>query len=174
VSDEPLRSQLMLPPVPGRGIFSQRGWVMTFEENFIFVSDGVNAHVFNPEFFESRPYTIQGAQGLEDGFWVACERGLFWTQTGGSSPTEWVTTQKDNREYAFGSAKYPGYLIPAIETSSDVALFASSEGLVVGLPNGELLPAIMQDISWEVSGKRASFTLLHTGAYNHIAVSLND
>jgi hypothetical protein len=174
VSDEPLRTQFMLPPIPGRGIFSQRGWVMTFEENFIFVSDGVNAHVFNPEFFEARPYAIQGAQGLESGFWVACERGLFWTQTGGDSPAEWVTTQKDNRDYAFGSAKYPGYLLPTLNASSDVALFASSEGLVVGMPNGELIPAIMQDIRWDVEGKRASFALLHDDVYNHVIVSLNE
>lgn len=158
VSEEPLRTQFFSPPIPGDGLFSYRGMMMIYADQYIFPSYGANTHLYEiSDIIEARPGNVIGGVGLNTGFWTTTANGAFWTQ--GATPDEWQTWQRDSRAYASGGTTVPGYFFPMLETSESVALFASEDGLMAGMPNGQLLPMTYERLRLDVDGKRADFSI---------------
>jgi len=171
VSEEPLRTQFLSPPVAADGMFSYRGLLILFAENILFPSYGVNAHLYEiGDVMEARPTNVKGGGGLNDGFWTVCERGAFWTS--GDTPDNWKTWQKDNRRYATGSLVLSGSLIPALEVSENVALFVSEHGLIAGLPGGALRPLTIDRLPLDVAGKTTSIIYCESGDLRQVLFSL--
>lgn len=156
VSEEPLRTQFLSPPLPADGLFSYRGSLVLFAEDALFPSYGVNAHLYEvADIIESRPSVVLAGAGLDDGFWTICEDGAYWTT--GDVPENWQTWRKDSRSYAAGALVLEGSLIPSLQVSANVALFVSSTGIVAGLPGGTLVPLPDEDaLRLDVQDKRAS------------------
>lgn len=155
ISERPLRTQFLTPPVAGDGLFSYRGSLVLFADNFLFPSYGLNTHLYEiTEVQEARPTTVLAGAGLDTGFWTVCEGGAFWTV--GDTPENWQTWQRDSRVYAAGSLVLSGSLLPKLRTSDDVVLFVSSRGLVAGLSSGTLVPLHEDQLSIDVLGKQAS------------------
>ena len=171
VSEEPLRTQHLSPPLPADGMFSYRGLLVLFADNFLFPSYGPNAHLYEiTDIIESRPTKILAGVGLSDGFWVVCEDGAFWTS--GADPESWQTWRRDNRAYAAGSLVLSGTLIPELNTPLGVALFVSEHGLVAGMPGGAIYPLMQDKIHLEVAGKRASIAYREVGDLRQVVWSL--
>lgn len=162
VSEEPLRTQFLAPPLAGDGLFSYRGVLVLFAETFLFPSYGVNTHLFEiADVIEARPTQVLAGAGLADGFWTLCEDGAYWTT--GDVPENWQTWQRDERTYAAGALVLSGSLLPALQTPMDVALFVSEHGLVAGLPGGALMPLQQDRLRLDVAGKRASIVYSEQG-----------
>jgi len=172
ISEEPLRTQFLSPPIPGTGIFSFKGMIITFVDNYLLPSFGVNHHLFEiTEIAEARPTDILSGAGLATGFWTVCETGAFWT-AGAEIPEAWQTWQRDNREYAKGTVVIPGSFIPRLKLAENIALFVSEDGLMAGLPDGSLIPLTADKQRISVSGLRASFAYRRHTNYNQILFSL--
>ena len=173
VSEEPLRTQHLSPPLPADGLFSYNGQLVLFAENFLFPSYGVNAHLFEiADILEGRPTTVIAGAGLDDGFWTLCADSAYWT-TGGPAPEDWVTRQRDTRLYAAGSLVLPGRFIPQLGVASNVAVFVSEDGLTFGLPDGTILAPQQGQIHIDVVGKRASIVFKKQDNLRQILFTLN-
>lgn len=171
-SEEFLRTQHLSPPIAGDGLFAYNGMIIIYAENYLFPSLGANHHLYEiSETIEARPRNILAGAGLNTGFWTVCDKGAYWTT--GNVPEDWTTKEKDSRKYAKGSLVLPGYLIPGGDLGSDlVALFVSEDGLIVGLPSGELKPLMKERIKLDVSGKEASIVYNETSDLKQILFSL--
>jgi hypothetical protein len=171
VSEEPLRTQFLYPPIPGSGIFSYRGYLMTFVDNAIFPSHGVNYSLFDVmRRLETRPTDVRAGAGLRSGFWTVCERGAFWTT--GEKPEDWRTVKLDDRKYAAGTVIHQGHQLPALEVVSDFALFVSEDGLMAGLEDGRLRSLTQDRLYLDVEGKRAQFALCRNGDLRQVLFNL--
>jgi len=147
--------QFCSPPIGCDGIATYRGRILIWIDNEIYPSRAGIPHLFPVEnAVDQRPTNVLAVAGLSEGFWSICEDGAYWTQ---GSLGEWATRRRDgNRAYAAGSLVVPGYLIPALQTNEEVALFMSSDGLVAGLPTGQLVPLTFERLSVDVDGKRVT------------------
>jgi hypothetical protein len=173
-SRTPLKTQHLRGPVPGRGIFSYRNALCTFKDEWVFVQSGLSAHLFATNRDVLRlPFEIKAAQGLETGVWIATNDGMFW-MTGDSVPTL-RHDQKDGEQYATGSVLWPGYRVPRLQTSGQIALFCNKDGLVAGLPSGQLVP-LTRDYyrPGSVAGKRVSIAYAEHEDLKQILVALTD
>lgn len=156
LSFEPIRTQHLSPPIPADCLFSYRGMVILGIENGIFPSLGLYTHVYDIANAQNYfPADVVGGAGLDNGFWTATEKGIFWTT--GDTPENWNTVQVDTREYAKGSIVLPGYLFPEIKEPDEVAFFLSEHGLMVGDGKGNLTPHTIDRLHIEVKDKTASF-----------------
>lgn len=171
VSDEPLRTQFMSPPIPGDGLFSYNGSIITFKDNYLYPSWGAAVHLFGiTAVVETRPTNVLAGAGLDNGFWTVCERGAFWTT--GAMPADWVTRQRDDREYAQGVLVLNGGLVPRLKTFERVALFISEDGLMAGMPDGTLLPLTDSVQRLDISGLRASIVYHEHDDFDQILFNL--
>ncbi len=170
VSEEPLRTQHYSPPIPGDGMFSYHGMMITFSGTYLFPSFGPAIHLYKlDETAESRPSNIVAGAGLRDGFWTVCDQGAYYTA--GDIPGGWETIQKDTRRYAKGSLVLPGTLLP-LEVTDNVALFVSEDGLMAGLPGGTMIPLTADKHRLDVEGKSASIVYREKDNFNQILWSL--
>jgi len=171
VSKEPIRTHIFSPPIPGDGMFSYQGMMITFSGQYLFPSFGPNVHLYElDKTAEGRPSDILAGAGLRGGFWTVCERGAFFTA--GEVPGSWGTSQKDNRKYAAGVLVLPGSKIPALKVMDNIALFVSENGLMVGFPDGTLLPLTDDKHRLDVEGKTASIVYCEKDNFNQILWSL--
>ena len=155
VSVQVLKNQHLSPPIAPDCLFDFNGMLMLGVENAVFPSVGLNHHLFDigrsQEYF---PGKVLAGVGLKDGFWTATEQGLYWTS--GSDPGSWDTDSRDSRKYAKGSRKLAGHLIPFLKVAQPVAVFVSEDGLVFGLPEGQLVIPHQDQLVLDVEGKKAS------------------
>ena len=171
VDDTLIPHQHISPPIPGDGIFSYGGLVIMFEGRYLRPSYGEAIHLFEiDQTEEDRPSDILAGGGLKDGFWTICEDGAFWTV--GGLPEEWDTKRKDSRKYAKGAMVLPGSLLPALKTTENVALFVSEDGLMVGMPDGSLIPWTDDKHRLDVEDKTASIVFFRNTNFNQILFTL--
>lgn len=155
VSEEPLRTQFLVPPLPTDVLFSYRGMLVLGVDEYLFPSYGVNAHLYEVgEVLEARPEPILAGAGLDDGFWAVTANGAFWTT--GTAPETWQTWRRNDLNFAAGSLVLDGSLIPKLETNKEIALFVSEHGLVAGLPGGVLVQLQQDRLHLDVTAARAS------------------
>ena len=173
VSDEPLRTQHLSPPIAANALWSHGGLLMLGVEDVVFPSYGVNAHLFEiTSTLEAYPYDIQAGAGLDGGFWVVTQGGAFWTA--GDTPESWKTRQFSDLAFAAGSLVVEGALIPKLQVQTKVALFVSELGLTVGLPGGGLIHLTQDRLPVDVEDKRAFITYREMGDLRQILFALED
>ncbi len=171
VSEEPIRTQFFSPPIPGAGMFSFHGMIITFNGKWLYPSFGPAVHHYKlDETAESRPSDVVAGAGLNGGFWVVCEQGAY--HTAGGVPGAWATNQKDSRKYAAGSLVISGTLLPGLKVMDNIALFVSEDGLMAGLSDGSLIPLTDDKHRLDVEGKDASIVYAEKDNFNQILWSL--
>lgn len=172
VSTEQVRTQHLSPPIPADVLFSYRGMLILGIEDYIFPSLGLYHHLYEVQnTLQQYPATVKAGAGLDNGFWVVTAEGAFWTS--GNIPSEWNYTKKDSRKYASGVLIKSGTLFPKLETSEEVAFFVSEDGLVAGLPNGDLLPITQDKLKINVDNKRASIIYREVDQFRQLLFTLN-
>jgi len=162
VSTRPLRTQHRRGPIPGDGIFSYMGYLVIYRDGVAFRSTGLTPTLWNirEDVFVVPENIIEG-KGLLGGFWLLTQNSA-WFFAG--EPGNWRNQRVDaQRKYAAGSAVYPGTRFPQLQTVQEVAVFLSSEGPVVALGDGSLLPLTPERMKLDVAGKRAQFTMREHG-----------
>jgi len=170
--DAKLKTQGFSPVIPGDGIFSYQGMVITFKGRYLQPSYGPAIHLYElHKTEEQRPGNIQAGGGLDSGFWVVCERGAYFTS--GDAPGSWVTSgRKDNRRYAKGCLVIDAGLVGGLDSSGNVALFASEDGLVIGTNDGRLVALTASKHCLDVEGKTAPIVYRRNGEINQILFTL--
>lgn len=175
VSNEILDRQFLVGPqeLPSiAGIGKWRGFLLLWNGTRIIHSDGNRHHLFDLRTaIWKLPYTIKAVAGTGDICWIATEKGLF--NYIGSPPLGKISDPIDNRTYAAGSFTIAGSKLPFLDYSDGpVALFASSDGLVAGLPDGRVLYPHNQRLRWQTKNKKASFTYHEKNGLNQLLVNL--
>jgi hypothetical protein len=156
-SDQLARTQGLSPPPAGDGIASYAGYMMVWVGNGLFPSYGANHHVFNLATDALMfPSDIRAVAGLDDGMWVATKHGLFWV-SGSGAPSEWVIRQRCFRPYAAGSIIVPGDDFQDLKEHRQVAVFVCNDGVVVGLPNGEVVYMTKEHYHFSFTTERVRF-----------------
>jgi hypothetical protein len=159
-SEEPLRTQFLSPPLPADCLFDWRGQMLLAIGNALVPSMGVAAHLYELGLtVQTYPSDILAGAGVDDGFWVICTRGIFWTTARDGDPRNWTLVQRDNRLYAAGALVLDATMLPALQTSGAIAVFVSEHGPVVGMPGGLLRPLTHGRFHLDVEGKRATFAV---------------
>lgn len=82
------------------------------------------------------PTAITTVVGLQSGAWVGTYGGLYWLA--GDAPESWRRVRVCPDRIIPHGAVVPGGAIPALQTDALVALFATTTGLVAGLPDGSI------------------------------------
>lgn len=135
-ADPPKTAAMAGPPAGLVGLVSHRAYLMAWRDNVLFRSEPQEPHLFDPEAFFPLERTVRAAESVAGGLWVATSGGICWIA--GESPENWVPVWKSRDASAAGSMLIRGSLIPKLQTSDLVALFATEAGLVAGLPGGSL------------------------------------
>jgi hypothetical protein len=177
VSEEPLRTLGLYPPLAPTMMFNYRGYLLLCVDNTAYPSHGVNLHLYDIEkYMEGRPDTIVAGVGLDDGFWTVTPSGAFWTHcttwSTGHPPEDWKTFQKDHYAYAAGSLLVMGNIFPKLQNNSKMALFVSERGLTAGLDDGSLMYLTPDQLQLDVAGKRASIVYRTLGDLRQILFTL--
>jgi hypothetical protein len=173
VSLYPLKTQFMRGPVPGRGIASYKGILITYRDNWLYLSSGISPHLFNVREVIRLPRNVQAVAGLDGALWIATEGGIFLVQ--GDTLANMTMVQMDSEPYAQGCAVVPGYVLPSLQMGGRLALFVNKGGLVVGLPTGQLGLATRRVLTvGSVVGKKASFAYAERDDLKQILFSLSD
>lgn len=167
----PLRTQFRGPPPAGTGIFSYRGLLLIYRDGALFRSSGISHHLFLATQSETLPSAILAGAGLSGGFWRVTAHGAWWTV--GQNPVDWHTEHTDTIEYAAGSMMISGLLIPKLEETRQIALFFSTRGLMVGLPDGRMINLATDQLRIDVHNKRASFILKDKDSLRSLIVILS-
>jgi len=171
VSEEPLRTQLLSPPIPADVIFSYRGLLMLGVENAVFPSYGLSHHLFDiAENLETRPENVIAGAGLDTGFWTLTANGAFWTE--GKTPESWETWQRSSLKFSAGALVISGEKIPKLQTSKNIALFVSNRGLVAGLTDGTVVQLTPDQTTLDVASKSSSIVYRISGDLRQILFTL--
>lgn len=153
------------------GISKWLGYMMIWRGSRVMHSAGNRHHLFDLKTAPWKfPYTVRAVAGAGQVCWVATSRGIF--NYIGEPPTGRMSDPLDTRAYAAGSVVVPADKLPFIEATGNVALFASEDGLAVGLPDGQLLHPHEHQTNWDVAGKTASITYLETDDAALVVVDL--
>jgi hypothetical protein len=151
-----LRTVGLYPLPPGNGMTTRGGFLATWSGTLLSFSAGDWTHLHDPtRHFIAFPAAILGAVGVEGGIWVTTEGGIYWI-AGADLTKATLSDRIDSRAYAAGGARLPSELT-GLKTEFPVAVFASTEGLVYGAANGQLVAPMRESQRWDVAGKRASF-----------------
>jgi hypothetical protein len=170
----PLKTAGMIGPVPGYGVFSYRKVIGTYRGRWIYPSVGLSPHLFSPQRFSiSLPYNICAVEGLAGALFVATEGGLF--KILGDSKESLTTVQVDSLSYMRGSHQVTASALPATNANGKVALFVSADGLVVGMPDGQVVYPTKSKYSFgAIAGKRAYFAHTAHGDLSQILITVVD
>jgi hypothetical protein len=169
-----LKTQFMRGPVPGRGIASYKKTLITYRDNWLYLSSGISNHLFNVTREAIRlPRNVQAVAGLDGALWIATEGGMFLVQ--GDTLANMTIVQMDSEPYAQGCAVVPGYVIPSLQMGGRLGLFVNKGGLVAGMPTGQLGLATRRVLTvGSVVGKKASFAYTEQDDLKQILFSLSD
>jgi hypothetical protein len=156
----PLRTQGLIPMPAGSGFTTRGGFLLTWADNVLWFSAGQWAHLCDA----SRnlfvfPANVQYAVGLDTGVWVITTRGAYWIE-GADLLQARIVPVTARRTYATGGARISALDAFGMQASQDVAVFASSEGPVVGTADGQLVAPLKDSQSWDVSDKVAQIALI--------------
>lgn len=135
--DIPITRYMQGPPTGIVGAVSWRAYLLVWRDNIVFRSEPQEPHLFDPH--NNMPFscTVQGVEGVTGGLWVATTKGMVWVA--GESPEQVTPTQKSNAAVFKGSALVPGSKLGFVQSNELVALFVSTEGLLLCMPDGTLL-----------------------------------
>ncbi len=175
-SAEPLRTQFLQGPPTGiEGISSWGGFLFLWKGKYVIHSVGNFHHLFDFRTAHMKQtYDVQAVAGIDGGpLWVATTGGMV-RYTGSPGADNFQRKVADNRAYAAGFALMDGSKIDGLgDVDGRVALFASEDGLAIGLPDGSLQHPNRNRIRWtDVNSKTATFTYNEQDNFNQILVTL--
>jgi hypothetical protein len=135
---------------------------------------GLSPHLFSPQRFSIQlPHNICAVEGLAGALFVATEGGLF--KILGDSKEALTTVQVDSLSYMRGSHQVTASALPATNANGKVALFVSADGLVVGMPDGQVVYPTKSKYSFgAIAGKRAYFAHTAHGDLSQILITVVD
>lgn len=176
-SSEPLRTQFLQGPISGfEGLASWGGMILSWKGKYVVRSQGNRHHLFDlRRGVWKQPYDVQAVSGIEDGpCYVALTKGMI-RYSGQPGRENFQRKQLDGRKYAAGAKTVWGDELNGLDgVAGRVALFASENGLAIGLPNGNVVHPMKDLVSWDVSGMTATFAFRKKGNLNQIVVTLGD
>lgn len=150
-------------PIPGDGLFSYLGMIFIYRDNLLFRSNGVFHHLFYVrQHVTAFPNNILGGVGLKDGFWITTAYGAWFvtgTYDAEADAFAWNPIKKDQRKYAARGKLADGTWFPTLETSEQIALFVSEDGLMAGLTTGQIVPLTPDQMVLDVANQTASIVL---------------
>jgi len=151
----PLRTQGLDPLPVGDGMTTRGGFLLTWSDAVLWFSAGSWSHLCDvSRNLVAFPSDILGAVGVDGGVWVVTETGAYWV--GGPDLNQAsVVPVISRRKYATGGVRAAAADAFGVQTTRDVALFASSEGPVVGTADGQLVAPLADSQLWDVAGKSA-------------------
>jgi hypothetical protein len=141
---DPCITHNMRGPIDGAtGIFSFRSWLMMYRDNFIIRSEALEPHLFDGDNIFQFTSVINTVASLVQGFWVGAGDGLYWVADlpglgSDQDTTGWVPFKRYDKKIFKGSKILHGSRIEALKTNEICALFASEDGLLVGMPDGSV------------------------------------
>lgn len=152
----------LMPPMPATALLTWRDFILVGDGKDLYPSVGQAVHLFEPTAnVQQFPQDVLCGAGLKDGFYVVTQDQLYWVE-GAASPQAWRPDPIGHGvKYASGSLKVSASMLPALQMQSDteIALFASTRGLVVGLPGGQVLMPTAMRIHFDAVGKRVKFAV---------------
>ena len=173
VSRYALRTQHMRGPVAGNGVFSYKGIIGTWVDNWIYVSSGLSPHLFRVGHDIFRfPDDVQAVSGTESGIFVATTGGLWFL--GGETIRNMQSIRKDYHAYAKDSTLVSGDKLPRLQVGeTPVALFVNEFGLLAGLPGGNAVQIAEDQLRISsVTTKRASIVYRESGDLRQVLFSV--
>lgn len=171
ISTRPLRTQHLRGPVAGAGLFTYRGYLLTWSGARLYRSQPKAPHLWDlrtQRFIF--PGTVRTALALADGFYVGTDAGLFWVA--GEDPAAWRVLQVDDRVYLAGGRRLAARKLPALQAGGVVALLASRDGLMVGLPGGQVMAATDGRLALPGTATAASIAYREAGKYRQVLMAL--
>jgi hypothetical protein len=170
VSSIVARTVGLSPLPPGRGLTTRGGFIVSWDADLLAVCHPEFSHLHDPtRLLTQLPAPILGAVGVEGGVWVATEAGMFWV-AGADLTKATITDHADARVYARGGVRLPADSLP-LKLGLPFACFASTEGLVVGTAEGQLLAPMAESQRWDVAGKQVSIVLWDHNGETFIVVA---
>jgi hypothetical protein len=168
---EPIRTQFCFIPDDISVMGSYAGYLLIGAGQWVYPSLGDNRHLFHPSDAIDFGSAVLAVEGVEAGFYVTTEDALFWVS--GDKPSNWRLDQfrLPRGEYlAKGSMKVPSSILGFMESKTDVAVFASSFGVVFGSDGGSVTMPTREITRWDTRGKQASFGLATLGSNKSASV----
>jgi hypothetical protein len=157
------------PLPPGAGLTTRGGFLVVWAGDLLSFSAGSWTHHHDPRRHSIRfGGAILGAVGVEGGIWVTTAAGMRWVE-GPQLDKARPNVRTDSRQYARGAGLVPAELTK-LNTDKPVAVFASSEGLVFGTADGQLVAPMRESQRWEVDGKTASFAVWERAGEKYLVV----
>lgn len=149
----PLRTQGLDPLPVGNGMTTRGGFLLTWTDAVLWFSAGSWSHLCDlSQNLVAFPSNILGAVGVDGGVWVVTETGAYWVD-GPDLTQASVVPVISRRKYATGGTRAAAADAFGVQTVRDVAMFASSEGPVVGTADGQLVAPLADSQLWNVAGK---------------------
>jgi len=158
------------PPPTHNFAFSYQNHLMLVSGSVIYPSLSAAVHLYDLARHQvGRPEIILAGEGVaapgsNPGFWTVSAKGAYWAS--GTVPEQWRQWDlKHQCEFCAGSAIINSASLPFLRLSAGtpVALFMSSWGLAVGLPDGQMLFPYRDSRTETVTGKRVSFAFVDDG-----------
>lgn len=148
--------QGVYPPPNGHLVRVWGGYVLVADDNALYVSEPGAPHRFrlatDVQLFGSRIVLVEP---LPDGVYVALEAGgTYWIE--GTSPMDWRARQVDDRLVAEGAAaRVMASRMPWLKSQLElmVPVWATQDGLVVGMPGGMLMAPQASNIAMDAHRK---------------------
>lgn len=158
VSARECRTQFLRGPIWGAGLAVLNGYLLAWRDGVVFRSRGQVPHLFHPRELMQFDEDVRGVVGLKGGAFVATARGMFWVSAGGP-PSDWGVQRLDFRRYAAGCGRVGDGVLGGVDAGGEAAVFASEDGLVIGLSGGGLKHATQDRMRLDVGSARVQFAV---------------
>lgn len=135
-ADPPKTAQMIGPITNATGVFSFRAFLMMWQANAVFRSESAEPHLFHGDNVMQFSSDVTACQGIASGMWIGTTDGLWWVQ--GHDPDSWIPKRKTRARVMSGSRQLRGEKLPLLQTDDLVALFVTADGVVAGLPDGNI------------------------------------
>jgi hypothetical protein len=165
----PATEQMRGPISNAAGLTSYRAFLLMWRGNVVFRSEAAEPHLFHPDNIMQFPATVTSVEGLDSGLWVGTEAGLYWVT--GEGPEAWIPVKKSLVEVLTGSLAVEGHKLAVAKTRERVALFVTRDGVVMGLPSGDLLPLTDGKYNFP-TGTRASLAYVQRDPIRQVFVTV--
>jgi hypothetical protein len=169
-----LQTQGLIPMPSGVGFTTRGGFLITWIDSVIWFSHNSNANLCDAsKNLFMFPSNILGAVGVDGGVWVVTETGAYWVE-GADLLQARVVQVTSRRKYAAGGVRAAAGDAFGVQTPYDVAVFASSEGPVIGTADGQLVAPLADANAWDVVGKVAQIVPIEQGGTRFMVFNLTE
>lgn len=162
-----VKTAQMAGPVAGAvGGTAFRSFILLWRDNVVFRSEAFEPHLFHPDNIMQFPSAVTAAAPVDDGVWVGTEKGLWWVT--GEDPSNFVPFAKTQARVLSGSIVLASDDLPIAELPGQIAVFATSDGLVACGSTGQL--RWLTKIRYTFSGTAATFAFVPRGGTRQLIV----